>query len=117
MSAQQTFNFGNVYGAAAIGNTDGTYNLSVSNRFTKTLKTGLQEALNAADAQTAISSREISEIKELLIQILNSLEKEEPPAKGALERMSEYVQRHAWIASPIAGAAIRFLESLTAKLL
>ena len=67
---------------------------------------------NTVDRHTEISSSEATQIKELLRQILKCLDKSDAPPVSLLEELSSRIQKHAWIAAPLATMLLKFLEKL-----
>ena len=78
----------------------------------QTVQADLLQMYNTVDRHTEISSSEATQIKELLRQILKCLDKSDAPPVSLLEELSSRIQKHAWIAAPLATMLLKFLEKL-----
>ena len=96
--------------AFGIGN-KGNYDLSVTNTFISSMRGGLQDVLALADKQP-MNPFEREQLKKIVRQILEAVEKSEPPPQGLIERLDAFLQRHSWISAPIAAAALNALSKL-----
>lgn len=106
--SKNVFNIGQIHGQVAMGNTGGSYELNMSNVFNQSMCDGLKEAISAADNQN-IDNAEREEIKFLLQQILETLQESQKPPEGLIKKISAAIQKHSWIAAPIATQAFNLL--------
>ena len=102
---------GNISGQFAVGNKGGTYEMHVSKSIIHAMNGGLQEVLALADKQP-LNPFEREQLKKVLQQIIESLEKSEQPPRGLIEQLDSFLQCHTWISAPLAGAFINTLLKL-----
>ena len=102
---------GVVGGNIGVGNKGGSYNTNVTKIFAGSMQGGLQEVLALADKQP-LNPFEREQLKKILRQILDAVEKSEPPPQGLIEQLDAFLQRHSWISAPIAAAALTALSKL-----
>lgn len=100
-----SMNFGDNRGAV-ISSQYSTY--QIKQLFGADLKMLLEEV----DRHSELFSTEATEIKEILRQMLKNLEGSKEPPKGLLPNLSEKIQKHSWIAAPLATTFIRIVEKM-----
>lgn len=98
---------------AGIGvvNKSSVVNTTVTNTFISSMCGGLKDVLALADKQQ-LNPFEREQLKKILNQILEAVEKSEPPPQGLIEQLDAFLQRHSWISAPIATAALTALSKL-----
>lgn len=110
----QTINIRQGYGAVSIGdNRNSTITVQqISYQMRQEVSADLLQLFNTVDKRTGLDSTEAMQIKELLRQMLKCLEKSDTPPTGLLSELSERIQKHSWIAAPLATLLLKFLERL-----
>ena len=115
VSRQFNFNVshvGQIHGSQfAMGNEGGSYDMRVSKNVVHAMSGGLREIIAQADKQS-LNPFEREQLKKVLSQIIESLDKSEPVPQGLLERFDSFLQRHSWISAPLAAAFLNALSKL-----
>ena len=99
---------GNISGQFAVGNKGGSYDMHVSNVVIHEMSNGLKEVLTLADKQS-LNPFELEQIKKITRQIFESLDKSEPPPQSLIKQFDSFMQKHSWIAAPLATAFLNVL--------
>ena len=107
----QHFNIGVIHGQVAMGNRGGSYNMNLSNTVVREMTDGLKNVLTMSERRMT-DELEREQLKRLVTRIVESLEKQEPPPQGLIEKLDSFMQRHSWISAPLAAAFLNTLVKL-----
>lgn len=107
----QNFNIGAIHGQVAMGNKGGSYNMSLSKAIARDMSDGLKNVLTISEKRIT-DELEREQLKRLVTRIVESLEKQEPPPQGLIEKLDSFLQKHSWISAPLAAAFLNALSKL-----
>lgn len=108
----QSVNINQNYGSLAMGDNRGA--TVTTNNIVKELKRSvgddLRNILLQIDRRNDLDAQEAAQLKELLRQIAEQPDNSEQAPPFLLAQLSAKIQKHAWIASPIAITIINLLQ-------